>query len=68
MYNTSSTDCSYGKISDGENTRSDIYKLSESDAIKEIARIIGGVQITESVISNAREMIQLAQGIKCAIA
>jgi DNA repair protein RecN (Recombination protein N) len=57
-----------GKISDGENTRTDIYKLSESDAVNEIARIIGGVQITESVISNAREMIQLAQGIKCAIA
>ncbi len=56
-----------GKISDGENTRTDIYKLSESDAVNEIARIIGGVQITESVISNAREMIQLAQGIKCAI-
>ena len=57
-----------GKISDGENTRTDIYKLSESDAINEIARIIGGVQITESVLSNAKEMIQLAQGIKCAIA
>ncbi|MBE5935277.1 MAG: DNA repair protein RecN [Lachnospiraceae bacterium] len=54
-----------GKISDGENTRSDIYRLSDSEAVNEIARIIGGVQITESVLSNAREMIQLAQGIKC---
>ena len=57
-----------GKITDGENTRSDIYELSEQDAVNEIARIIGGVQITESVISNAKEMIQLARGIKRAIA
>lgn len=52
------------KNSDGDRTTTDIKKLDMKAAIEEVARIIGGVQITEAVISNAKEMIQLANNIK----
>lgn len=56
------------KNSDGEKTTTNINKLDMNAAVKEVARIIGGVQITEAVMNNAREMIQLAKSIKYNIA
>ncbi len=56
------------KKSDGEKTTTNISKLDMKAAVEEVARIIGGVQITEAVIHNAEEMIQLANNIKFNIA
>lgn len=41
-------------------TRSNIKKLSEEESVHELARMLGGVEITDSVITNAREMKELA--------
>ena len=56
------------KNSDGATTHTDIKKLDMKSAIEEVARIIGGVQITDAVMVNAQEMIQLANTIKYNIA
>jgi DNA repair protein RecN (Recombination protein N) len=45
-------------------TNTSIIPLSEEDSILELARITGGVSITETVIENAREMKQLATRAK----
>jgi len=45
----------------GENVATtQIYKLDENESIEEIARILGGAQITDSVRTNAKEMKELA--------
>ena len=41
-----------------ENTISNIYAIKENDRVLEIARLIGGVNITETTIKQAEEMIQ----------
>lgn len=45
--------------SDGE-TRTEIRALSEGESEEELARMLGGAEITEAVIANAREMKRLA--------
>ena len=45
-------------------TRTRIRKLTEEDSVRELARILGGARITEAVLTNAREMKELAKGIK----
>jgi len=45
-------------------TRTDIYLLNESESIRELARILGGAEITESVLNNAAEMKELAAKCK----
>ena len=49
------------KTSDANSTISNIYPLSEEDSVKELARMLGGVKITEAVLQNAREMRALAK-------
>ena len=49
------------KTSDANSTISNIYQLSEEESIKELARMLGGVKITEAVLQNAREMRTLAK-------
>lgn len=44
-----------------EATKTNVNKLSDKDRISELARIIGGAQITELTLSNAKEMLQLAK-------
>lgn len=41
-------------------TRSNIFKLNNEESVHELARMLGGVEITESVIKNAQEMKELA--------
>ncbi len=41
-------------------TKSSIMRLSQDASIKELARMLGGVEITETVLMNAREMRDLA--------
>ena len=44
----------------GESTTTSIYALDEASMTEEIARLLGGVEITDRVLENAREMKQLA--------
>ncbi len=48
----------------GGTTTTTISKLSEEECVEELARILGGAKITESVRENAREMKTLAAGQK----
>lgn len=41
-----------------------IGELSEEDSIKELARILGGAEITKTVLESAREMKELAKNTK----
>lgn len=45
-------------------TKTDIFPLNEEESVQELARILGGAQITEAVIENAREMKMLASSLK----
>ena len=47
------------KVENSE-THSNIYKLNEEESILELARMLGGVEITDSVVKNAKEMKELA--------
>ena len=46
---------------EGTETTTQIHPLSEEASIKELARLLGGAQITSAVLENAREMKELAQ-------
>ena len=48
----------------GNETISSIEALSYNDSIKELARMLGGTTITQTVLDNAKEMKDLAQGKK----
>lgn len=47
-----------------ERTVTRIHRLSEDDRISELARMLGGAQITESTLDNAREMVRQANEVK----
>lgn len=42
-------------------TRSDIFQLKEEESVRELARMLGGVEITDAVVKNAQEMKELAR-------
>ena len=48
----------------GSSTISTIEPLTEEESIEELARMLGGAEITEAVINNAREMKSLANNKK----
>lgn len=52
------------KTAGGGNTRTDIRPLSREDMPQELARILGGAEITDAVRENAREMKELAEKYK----
>ena len=52
------------KTSDGFTTRTSIRDLTEYESIDEIARILGGAVITDTVLQSAKEMKQLAKTTK----
>ena len=41
-------------------TTTNIYELNEKESIEELARILGGAKITETVMQSALEMKELA--------
>lgn len=43
-----------------ERTVSDIKRLSEDESLKELARLLGSGSVTEAVLTNAREMKEMA--------
>ncbi len=48
------------KMADTSSTESTVLLLNEEQRIKEIARMLGGVNITEHTLSHAQEMLSLA--------
>lgn len=52
------------KQTDGKTTETIIKQLNNDDIIDELARILGGAEITERVIENAKEMKELAETTK----
>jgi DNA repair protein RecN (Recombination protein N) len=48
------------KITDGKSTRTAAAALSPADRIEELARMLGGVEITARAREHAREMLRLA--------
>lgn len=44
-----------------EKTRTEITRLSEEAQVRELARMLGGVEITDAVLENAREMKMMAK-------
>lgn len=52
------------KTTDGITTKTSIKRLDDSESIGEIARILGGAVITETVMQSAKEMKELAKTTK----
>lgn len=52
------------KKADQNHTATDIRRLDEAEEVSELARILGGVAVTENVINSAREMKKLATDTK----
>ncbi|MEW8458999.1 MAG: DNA repair protein RecN, partial [Candidatus Thiodiazotropha endolucinida] len=50
------------KTTQKKTTWTAIAKLREEERIQEIARMLGGVQITEQTLAHAQEMINMASG------
>jgi DNA repair protein RecN (Recombination protein N) len=48
------------KLSDGKTTRTSVKRLGDAERVDEIARMLGGVDITEPAREHAREMLSLA--------
>jgi DNA repair protein RecN (Recombination protein N) len=48
------------KIGRGKSVASELEPLGQEERIQEIARMLGGVKITESTLAHAREMLALA--------
>lgn len=45
----------------GSETITEIHPLGEMESVRELARLLGGAEITEAVLKNAMEMKELAQ-------
>ena len=58
----SMADCHFEikKSTDGASTKTRITRLKEDVVVAELARLLGGAQITDAVLQNAREMKELA--------
>ncbi len=52
------------KTNGKDSVRTEIRELSAEERVSELARILGGAEITNAVTENAREMIALANKIK----
>ncbi len=55
------------KQSDGAKTATDVVLLSEDASTEELARMLGGVTITDSVLQSAKEMRGLAESVKATL-
>ena len=52
------------KSVENKSTVSNIHRLDEEESINELARMLGGVSITDTVLSSAREMKEMANAQK----
>jgi DNA repair protein RecN (Recombination protein N) len=48
------------KLTDGRTTRTSLTELSEADRVEELARMLGGVEVTSKARDHAREMLKAA--------
>jgi DNA repair protein RecN (Recombination protein N) len=49
------------KLSDGINTRTRVARLTDDERVEELARMLGGVEITQRTRDHAAEMLQAAK-------
>jgi len=47
-----------------DRTVTTIKRISEEDDLRELARMLGGAEITEAALQNAKEMKELAKNAK----
>ncbi|HLS80266.1 MAG TPA: hypothetical protein VK025_02555, partial [Steroidobacter sp.] len=52
------------KMTDGRTTRTLLHKLDREQRVEEIARMLGGVEITEKAREHAAEMLTPAAGAR----
>lgn len=52
------------KSASNEKTSTSIIALEEENSIREIARLISGVEITDTVLESAKEMKEMAEAVK----
>ena len=52
------------KTSSADSTISNIRPLNREESIHELARMLGGVKITETVLQNAKEMKEMADAVR----
>ena len=45
------------KVTDGKTTRTQVHALSREERIEELARMLGGVEITQKTLEHAAEML-----------
>ena len=45
------------KVTDGKSTRTRVHGLGEEERIEELARMLGGVEITRKTLDHAAEML-----------
>jgi len=48
------------KLTDGRTTRTTLTQLSQDDRVEELARMLGGVEVTAKARDHAREMLKAA--------
>ena len=53
--------CQVQKLTGDETTRTRIRRLTDSERVDEIARMLGGIEVTASTRAHAEEMIQMVQ-------
>ena len=52
------------KTSTNNSTTTDIYQLREEDSNKELARLLGGSELTRAALDNAKELKEKAKLFK----
>jgi DNA repair protein RecN (Recombination protein N) len=52
------------KLTDGKNSRVSVAGLSEDERVEELARMLGGVEITRRAREHAREMLRDAEALR----
>jgi len=59
-------DCHYliEKHTEGDRTKTNVVLLSDDERTKEVARTLGGIEITDAALNNAEELIRLATEYK----
>jgi DNA repair protein RecN (Recombination protein N) len=54
------------KLTDGKTTRTSLTHLSIDDRTEELARMLGGIEVTSKAREHAREMLKKAEAPKSA--
>lgn len=52
------------KKAEDSKTTTSIVKLSRDNSVKELARMLGGVEITDTILTSANEMKDMAEKVK----